>query len=167
MATRFPRSLSSNSAISAVFPEEVWFAIGFSVGILAIFISVTIQVYEAVNPSMVRANLDISQILIRLLAGFTEPDDEGYFKTYSTGYNVTLRTTLKMCTINHLLGRFLMFVWFLSSFFLASLFSMDLRSIMISPLMEEPVEGVSDIPNYGKTKAMLAFGKCNINITQL
>ncbi len=55
-----------------------------------------------------------------------------------------------------------MLIWFLSSFFLASLFSMDLRSIMISPIMEKSVETVSDIPNYGKTKAMLAFGKESI-----
>ncbi len=87
MATRFPRPLSSNSALSAVFPNDVWFAIGFSVGILTIFISIAIQVYETVNPSMVRPNLDISQVLLRLLAGFTEPDDEGYFKTFSTGEN--------------------------------------------------------------------------------
>ncbi len=85
MATRYPNQLSSNTAISSVFPKRIWFAIGFSVGILSIVISIAMQVYEHVEPSMVRLNVDLSQILIRLIAGFTEPDDDEYFKTFSTG----------------------------------------------------------------------------------
>ncbi len=52
--------------------------------------SMTLAVYTYMlsDESRVRIDLDISQIFIRLVAGFTEPDDGTWFKTFSTGFSI-------------------------------------------------------------------------------
>ena len=53
--------------------------------LLIVIMMVTVYTYMQINPNMVRMDLDGIQIIIRLVAGLTEPDDGSWFKTYSTG----------------------------------------------------------------------------------
>ena len=85
LATRYPKIKDTKSNILKLFPENVWLAFGASMTTLTMAILVTIFVYSLISLSLLRANLGISQVLIRLFAGFTEPDNENWFKTFSTG----------------------------------------------------------------------------------
>ncbi len=85
LATRYPRPLPPNGLVGTVFPFNVWMAIGISLFMIIAMIYSSIVVYMNAKPSIVRLNLDLNQIFIRLVAGFTEPDDGSWFKTYSTG----------------------------------------------------------------------------------
>ncbi len=87
LATRFPRQLPSNDLL-ATFPKNIWMAMMASLLSLIVFIMITIFIYMQINHEMVRMDLDGVQILIRLVAGITEPDDGSWFKTYSTGNSI-------------------------------------------------------------------------------
>ena len=69
----------------ATFPMNIWLAIIASLLLIVVMIIMTIFVYMSVNPEIVRMDLSVSHIIIRLVAGFTEPDDGSWFKTFSTG----------------------------------------------------------------------------------
>ena len=99
---------------------------------------IAIYVYQDCNPDIIRPSLGEVQILLRIIAGFTEPDEEKWFKTFST-------------------GRFLFFIWSLTTFFMCSIFTTDLRSVMISPIMEKPIEKIEDITNFGRRKILMHY----------
>ena len=71
--------------------------------------------------------------------GFSESDDNGWFKTYST-------------------GRFVMLLWFLCNFFLMCIYCVDLRAKTILPEMEHEVNSISDI-DFTTTKIVIPFGE--------
>ena len=84
LATRYPRKTNANT-IEDIFPRSVWIAIGISLILMTITLLVSIWMYDHLNMGLVREGLEPGQIIIRLCAGFTEPDEEGWFNTYSTG----------------------------------------------------------------------------------
>ena len=84
LATRFPKQLPAHDLLR-LFPTNIWMATAICLLFLVVLITSTVSVYMKVNPTMVRMDLDGVQIVIRLVAGITEPDDGSWFKTYSTG----------------------------------------------------------------------------------
>ncbi len=84
LATRFPKQLPSNN-ILATFPKNVWIASTVTLFLLVATLIISVHLYMNINPKMVRMNLDGPQMVIRLIAGITEPDDGSWFKTFSTG----------------------------------------------------------------------------------
>ena len=85
MATRYPRTIDFKNNILNLLPVKIWYAIGASWLSLAIAISVVILVYSRISSTLLRDNLFVSQVLIRLFAGATEPDNEKWFTKFSTG----------------------------------------------------------------------------------
>ena len=85
LATKFPDILNEVNNPINIFPKTVWLATLTCYLLLIIMVNNIIIVYSKVSPQMVKKNLGASQIFLRLLTGFTEPDDEGWFKGYSTG----------------------------------------------------------------------------------
>ena len=136
IASRFPRPLLSND-ILATFPLNVWLAIGISIFLIIVMVLCSMLVYMQTEPSKVRLDLDVLYIIIRLVAGFTEPDDGSWFKTFST-------------------GRFIMLGYYVFSFFCVALFLQDLRSLLILPRMEDPINFVSQV-DFGTTKVALGL----------
>ncbi len=63
-------------------------AIFVTVFLLVGIVMLSMYIYMLADSSLVRQDLDISVIFIRLVAGFTEPDDGTWFKTFSTGVNI-------------------------------------------------------------------------------
>ena len=126
LATRFPRVDIEIQDPLSIFPKSIWLAIIIGNILLIIMIFNAILIYKKVNKSLVRMDLELSQIMVRLWAGFTEPDDEKWFIKFST-------------------GRCLMLLWSLSAFFLTSIFTVDLRSKLIVPEMEKPINTIQDI----------------------
>ncbi len=84
LATRFPKQLPSNDLL-AVFSTNIWMATLVSLLLLVVTIMIAVNVYMQLDANLVRMDLDGTQIIIRLVAGITEPDDGSWFKTYSTG----------------------------------------------------------------------------------
>ena len=85
LATRYPRIIDLKSNVLNLLPIKVWYAIGASLPSLAIAISVVILVYARISSTLLRDNLIVSQVLMRLFAGATEPDNENWFTKFSTG----------------------------------------------------------------------------------
>ena len=68
-----------------VLPYKVWIAIFFSLSIFTLYTLSVINVYERIRPQIVKPNLESSQVVLRLMSGLTEPDDEAWFRNYSSG----------------------------------------------------------------------------------
>ncbi len=84
LASRYPRQLPSNDVLST-FSKNVWLAIIASIFMLVATIMLAIYMYTVSDSSLVRSNIELSLIVIRLVAGFTEPDQCSWFKTFSAG----------------------------------------------------------------------------------
>lgn len=86
LATKYPGIISSKSNVFSLLPSNVWLATGASITMLAIIIMIIILTYAEISSSLLRPNLDPVQVLMRLFAGFTEPDNENWFIDFSTGF---------------------------------------------------------------------------------
>ncbi len=84
LATRFPKQLPSTNLL-ATFSSTIWIAIIVTLLSLVIAIKMIILVYLKIDMRLLRHNLNMTQIFIRLVAGFTEPDYGAWFKRNSTG----------------------------------------------------------------------------------
>ena len=80
--------LGIGKGILTLFPKEVWLAIAFGATLMTITILNITCIYSYVCPHLVKPNLEPGQIIIRLLAGITEADDESWFPHFSTGRHV-------------------------------------------------------------------------------
>lgn len=85
LATRYPRIKNDVSNIFTLLPNQVWFATMAAVTSLTIIILVAILVYSNISSTFLKENINVSQVLMRLFAGITEPDNENWFKVFSTG----------------------------------------------------------------------------------
>ena len=103
MATRYPRQLQSNSSFLKVFSDDIWTALVVSIVSLSLTILTIYFVYDNYNLRLTVAKLDVSQIMIRCIAGITEPDDGAWFETYTA-------------------GGFIMIIWYLANFFFTSFY---------------------------------------------
>lgn len=138
LASRYPIQVSEYGNPFIIFPIKLWISIFFA---LLVFVFVILNIwalYKQINRNLVKSNLEISQIVIRVSIGFTEPDNEGWFRGYST-------------------GRMIMSLWFIASFFLISFYAMDLRAEIIAPDFEKPIETINDI-DFATTKIMINYG---------
>ena len=155
LATKFPDILNEVNNPINIFPKAVWLATLMCYFLIILMVNNITIVYSKVNPQMVRKQLAASRIFLRLLTGFTEPDDEGWFKGYSTGANCH-----KYCNTiwdnSTFLGRFLMSLWFIFSFFIISFYCMDLRADIMVPEMEKPIETLQDI-DFGASNIIIDF----------
>ncbi len=84
LASRFPRKLPSHNLLG-IFPRKFWLAIIATVFMLTSMIILALYMHTNANTLLVKSDLDVTQIMIRLVAGFTEPDKARWFKTFSTG----------------------------------------------------------------------------------
>ena len=138
LATRFPRKAADGSDPFSVFPWKLWAVIFFSLTLIVLTIfNIWLTYSKIIGGGLIKENLDVTQIILRLTFGFTEPDDEGWFKGFST-------------------GRFTMSLWFLSSFFIVSIYCVDLRARIIVPEMETPINDLDDI-DFAKMKIILDY----------
>ena len=86
LSTRYPRMIESKIRnIFTLFPITVWISICVSLCALTIAIMLAVIIYSNVNSSLVKKNILAYQVSIRLFAGITEPDNENWFSTFSTG----------------------------------------------------------------------------------
>ena len=85
LATKFPDILNEVNNPINIFPNTVWLVTLICYFLMIIMVNNIIIVYSKVNRQLVRKQLGASRIFLRLLTGFTEPDDEGWFNEYSTG----------------------------------------------------------------------------------
>ena len=145
LATRFPRVATNNQELFSIFPKSVWLAVILANALFIIMIFNSVMIYEKVNNTLVRRELEWSQLLVRLVAGFTEPDNENWFTKFST-------------------GKCLMLLWSVSAFFLISIFTMDLRSKLIVPEMEKPIDTIQDI-DFTCQKILFDYGIVNMTYT--
>ena len=86
LATKYPeiRPVERNN-ILFLFSFNIWIFTLSSVCALSMALMTTIIVYSNISSKLIRNNLSLSQVIMRLFAGITEPDDENWFTTFSTG----------------------------------------------------------------------------------
>ena len=137
LATRFPRVANKNQNPLSIFAIAIWLAIAIANTLIVILVFNAIMIYKKVNIALVRSDLDTWQIMVRLWAGFTEPDDEVWFRKFST-------------------GKFLMLLWSISAFFLMAIFNVDLRAKLIAPEIEKPIDTIQDI-DFARQKILLEY----------
>ena len=104
LATRYPRTIDTKSNIIKLLPNNVWIAMGISILSIAIAILFTILMYKKVSPILLRDNFTVTQILFRLFAGFTEPDNEHWFTNFSTG--TYTNEAFRCQNLNHFMPKF-------------------------------------------------------------
>ena len=129
IATRFPRVLESNNNLLKIFSRKDWIGIGISLLLFTTFVTASMEMYKSVQPGNVRQGIDFSNIFIRLVAGFTEPDDEKWFKTFSTGFLILL-LTFHYEHWKQNLGRFVMILWSFSFMLMIAIFSIPGKLLM-------------------------------------
>ena len=139
LASRYPDISDNINNPLSVFPYKVWIATLFSLTLITICTLNIIYVYDGIKPKNIKSNLEVSQIVLRLSAGFTEPDDEAWFKNYSA-------------------GKFIMLVYSVASFFIVSLYNVDIRAKIIVPEMEKPIDTMNDI-DFRVTKILLDYNE--------
>ena len=139
LASRYPTKVAESSNPFKIFPKRIWLAIFITSALFCLLITNAVFIYEHLNPGLVKADVGVSRIIVRLLAGFTEPDNIGWFsRHFST-------------------GRYLMALWFAFSFFIINIYCIDLRSKLIVPEMESPINSNDDI-DFTTTKIIIDNG---------
>ena len=139
LVSRFPQINKDGNNPISIFPYQVWFAVLFTLSLLTFCTLNIIYVYAKFQPQLLRSNLEISQVVIRLILGMTEPDFVSWFKGN-----------------RHSSGRIIILVHSIASFFFLSLYNVDLRSKIIVPEMQKSIDSLSDI-DFRSTKVLLHF----------
>lgn len=108
----------------------------------------------------VKQNVTSSDILVKVVLGIVEPQNFNWFvtKTISSGdiiLNYTINTFTILVIFTHLVS-ILYFTWVFCNTFLPLFYTTVLRSFLIRPQLEKPVDTLEDT-NYNTMPVYISF----------
>ncbi len=89
-----------------------------------------------------KTNINVSELIIRLFAGFTEPDSISWFNKASAG--MILSFLLNWSLVTNYSGFYLTFIWMALAFFMNMAYLSVLRNQLIRPQFQKPINTLEE-----------------------